>query len=72
MDFGELHAYGTRRAAPSTMRHLHDITEHKRADSSRTTLSHGVHELRTPLTVMLGSLITATTPGISAEDRQGC
>ncbi len=46
-----------------------DITAHKKADQIKDDFIGMVsHELRTPLTVMMGSLATARTPGLSPAD----
>ena len=48
---------------------VQDITEYKRLDMAKDEfISLVSHELRTPLTVMLGSLKTAVSPGMSPED----
>ena len=48
---------------------VHDITEQKKADLIKDEFIGMVsHELRTPLTVVIGSIRTAMTPGMSAED----
>ena len=48
-----------------------DITERKKAEQLKDEfISLVSHELRNPLTVMLGSLKTIRTPGLSEEDRK--
>jgi len=46
-----------------------DVTEHKKIDQMKDEFIGLVsHELRTPLTVVLGSVLTAMSKGISADD----
>ena len=46
-----------------------DITERAKLDRAKDEfISLVSHELRTPLTVMLGSLKTAVSPGMTADD----
>lgn len=46
-----------------------DVTEHKKIDQMKDEFIGLVsHELRTPLTVVLGSILTAMSKGISPED----
>ena len=46
-----------------------DITERKKLDQAKDEfISLVAHELRTPLTVVLGSLKTAKTPGLTPQD----
>lgn len=48
---------------------VHDITEQKQAELIKDEFIGMVsHELRTPLTVIVGSIRTAMTPGMSQED----
>ena len=48
---------------------VHDISEQKQADLIKDEFIGMVsHELRTPLTVVIGSIRTALTPGMSQED----
>jgi PAS domain S-box-containing protein len=48
---------------------VHDITEQTQADLIKDEFIGMVsHELRTPLTVVVGSIRTAMTPGMSQED----
>jgi PAS domain S-box-containing protein len=50
---------------------VQDITELKKMDRMKDEFIGLVsHELRTPMTVITGSLKTATTEGISAEDKE--
>ena len=56
---------------PALMSAIQDITEHKKLDRAKDEfISLVSHELRTPLTVILGSLKTYRSPGLSEEDRQ--
>ena len=49
----------------------HEITERKLNEQLKDDFVGMVsHELRTPLTVILGSISTARTPGLDAEDRE--
>jgi signal transduction histidine kinase len=50
---------------------IRDITERKKAEQMKDEfISLVSHELRTPMTVITGSLRTATTEGISREDKE--
>jgi signal transduction histidine kinase len=54
----------------ATMAQGQDITERKRVEQMKDEfISLVSHELRTPMTVITGSLRTATTEGISPEDK---
>ncbi len=53
----------------SVMSEVQDITEARRLDRAKDEfISMVSHEIRNPLTVVLGSVQTALTPGISDED----
>lgn len=53
----------------SVLSEVQDITEHRRIDRAKDEFIGLVsHELRNPLTVILGSVQTALTPGLSAEE----
>jgi PAS domain S-box-containing protein len=55
----------------ATIAQGHDITERKKAEQFKDEFIGLVsHELRTPMTVINGSLRTAMSPGISAEDKE--
>ena len=58
--------FGGKRAV---MGAIQDITERRKLDRAKDEfISLVSHELRTPLTVVMGSLKTARTPGLSEED----
>jgi len=53
----------------SVMSEVEDITERKRADQAKDEfISLVSHELRNPLTVIIGSVQTALTPGLTAGE----
>jgi PAS domain S-box-containing protein len=53
----------------SVMSEIEDITEHRRMDRAKDEFIGLVsHELRNPLTVILGSVETALTPGLTPEE----
>lgn len=53
----------------SVMSEVEDITERKRADQAKDEfISLVSHELRNPLTVIIGSVQTALTPGLTADE----
>ncbi len=50
---------------------LRDITEHKQAEHMKDEFIGMVsHELKTPITVIMGSIYTALSKGITTEERQ--
>ena len=53
----------------SVMSEVEDVTEHRRVDQAKDEfISLVSHELRNPLTVIIGSVQTALSPGLSAEE----
>ena len=53
----------------SVMSEVEDVTEHRRIDQAKDEfISLVSHELRNPLTVILGSVQTALSPGLSADE----
>jgi PAS domain S-box-containing protein len=53
----------------SVLSEVEDVTEHKRIDRAKDEFIGLVsHELRNPLTVMIGSVQTALTPGLSLQE----
>jgi signal transduction histidine kinase len=60
-----------RKTPIATIAQGQDITERKKAEQMKDEfISLVSHELRTPMTVITGSLRTATSAGISPEDRE--
>ena len=61
--------YGADGKMVSVMSEVQDVTEHRRVDQAKDEfISLVSHELRNPLTVIMGSVQTALSPGLSLEE----